>query len=166
MGARQLLSKAIHVSPEDADLWKAMAVHLLNYHRETEARLLASAANCAQKSAGLCCDDSSSMMSLVGFCLLNGAGKSTRKATKTSIEAAKRAAIKAIHCYPQNLESWSVLLAAEAALDGENDDMPASDKGNRRMRLLQNAKAVMHLAATSPPQNTQTALLDWIKNYG
>ena len=31
--------------------------------------------------------------------------------------AAKRAAIKAIHCYPQNLEPWSVLLAAEAALD-------------------------------------------------
>ena len=33
VGARQLISKAIHSSPEDADLWKAMAIHLLNYHR-------------------------------------------------------------------------------------------------------------------------------------
>ena len=88
-----------------------MAVHLLNYHRETEARLLASAANCAQKSAGLCRDDSSSMMSLVGFCLLNGADKMS-KTYKMAVVAAKRAAIKAIHCYPQNLEPWSVLLAA------------------------------------------------------
>ena len=103
--------KAIHTSPEDAELWKAMAVHLLNYHRETEARLLASAANCAQKSAGLCRDDSSSMMSLVGFCLLNGADKMS-KTYKMAVVAAKRAAIKAIHCYPQNLEPWSVLLAA------------------------------------------------------
>ena len=49
--------------------------------RETEARLLASAANCAQKSAGLCQDDTSSMMSLVGFCLLNGADKNTPATT-------------------------------------------------------------------------------------
>ena len=54
--------------------------------RETEARLLASAANCAQKSAGLCQDDTSSMMSLVGFCLLNGADKNTpATTTKTAL---------------------------------------------------------------------------------
>ena len=43
-----------------------------------------------------------------------------KAASKMAKQAAKRAAIKAIHCYPQNLEPWSVLLAAEAALDQGN----------------------------------------------
>ena len=88
------------------------------------------AAKCAVKAAGLYRGDSSSMMSLVGLCLVNGSEKE-----------AKRAAIKAIHCYPQNLEPWSVLLSTNAA----------------NQRILQNAKAVMN------SEENKQDLQEWIK---
>lgn len=96
LGARRLISKAIHRSPSKAGLWKVMAIHLLNYHSST---LSGSASRCAQKSI----QNSASLetMSLVGLCLLN-----------VDKKLASKEAIKAIHCYPQNLEPWSVLLAA------------------------------------------------------
>lgn len=130
--AQRLISKAIHTSPGDAALWKCMSLHLLNYHKNRAAASSASA--CAQKSAGLCRDDSSSMMSLVGLCLLNGP-EQTMKAE------AKRAAIKAVHCYPQTLEAWAVLVAA-------TDENP---------RILQSAKAMAAFSKNEP-------LIDWINN--
>ena len=52
---------------------------------------------------------------------------------------ARKAAIKAIHCYPQNLEPWSVLLTAALPED-------------QAKRALQNAQAVMPLSDNQPLQ--------------
>ena len=89
--------------------------------------------------------------------MLNGADKCT---SKMATVAAKRAAIKAIHCYPQNLEPWSVLLAAVDAAAVGDDTVPDEAEAAKRRRLLQNAHAVMHLSLPPAP-NT---LSDWIRN--
>ena len=67
------------------------------------------------------------MMSLVGLCLVD-----------CDPALAKKAAIKAIHCYPQNPEPWSVLLAVEK--DSE-----------QKKRVLQNATA---LCVSNQPLHT------------
>lgn len=126
--AKILFSKALHKNPQDPELWKAMALHLLN-----NLQLYSSAAKCAQKSAGLLEGSSMEMMSLVGLSLADF------DRTK-----AKKAAIKAIHCYPQNPEPWSVLLAVEEEEGSE-----------QKNRILQNAL----LCVTN-----QQALHTWIQS--
>lgn len=110
VAARRLISKAIHQNPQDGSLWKCMAIHLIQNHQDS-TQLSCSAANCAQKAAMFFSDlqESSALMSLVGLCSLNGGNPSM----------AKRAALKAAHCYPQKLEPWSVLYAASEASESK-----------------------------------------------
>ena len=135
-----MISKAIHQRPDDPGLWKVMATHLLNYHGST---LSGSASRCAQKSAGLCMQEakghsnihnssnSVEMMSLVGLCLL-----------PVDKKAAYKEAIKAVHCYPERLEPWCVLLKAT------NDD-PS---------VLAQTKAVRNL----DEKGSNKPLVEWI----
>ena len=141
ISGRQLISKAIHIAPDQADLWRCMAKHLLNHH---SAAFSTSAANCAQKAAGLCQNDSSDLLSIVGLCLLNGSDKNK----------AKMAAIKAIHCYPENPEPWSVLTAASKALEN-------NDKNNSVERIVEITKAVVENDGFNKINNP---LREWIKN--
>ena len=130
--AKILFSKALHKNPQDPELWKAMALHLLN-----NLKAFSSASKCAQKSAELSAGSSSSMdmMSLVGLCLVD-----------CDPSLAKKAAIKAIHCYPQNPEPWSVLLLL-AGME--------KDSEQKKRRVLQNALA---LCVSNQPLHT------WIQN--
>ena len=78
VGARVLISKAIHQTPDNWELWRLMAIHILNHH-PSEPLLRPAAAHCAQKSAMMNQDaslslstsksssSSASMMSLVAL---------------------------------------------------------------------------------------------------
>ena len=147
--AQRMISKAIHQRPDDPSLWKVMATHLLNYHGAT---LSGSASRCAQKAAGLwqAChsrihSNSVEMMSLVGLCLL-----------PVDKKAAYKEAIKAVHCYPERLEPWCVLLKAnEGCGDGE---VVAKLQGKEQQyqRVLAQAKAVMSNHCSNKP------LMAWV----
>jgi Tfp pilus assembly protein PilF len=136
--ARHLISRAIHVTPQDAGLWKAMTVHLLNHDKKT--KVSSAAAKCAQKAASLYQSSSTSssveMMSLVGLCLLNVDQKSAR-----------REAMKAVHSHPQFVETWSVLVASWSPGD------------NHAQKIVANAKII---AANDSNSNSSLALQQWL----
>ena len=156
-----MISKAIHQRPDDPGLWKVMATHLLNYHGPI---LSGSASRCAQKSAGLCMQDATKgqqghsrsihsnsveMMSLVGLCLL-----------PVDKKAAYKEAIKAVHCYPERLEPWCVLLKANEGCDGGGVGEEIAKVGNKEtqqyQRVLAQAKAVMSSHCSNKP------LMAWV----
>ena len=148
-----MISKAIHQRPDDPGLWKVMATHLLNYHGST---LSGSASRCAQKSAGLCMQEakghsnihnssnSVEMMSLVGLCLL-----------PVDKKAAYKEAIKAVHCYPERLEPWCVLLKANEGGEGAKVE-GGGNKEQQYQRVLSQAKAVMSNHCSNKP------LMAWV----
>jgi len=151
--AQRMISKAIHQRPDDPGLWKVMATHLLNYHGST---LSGSASRCAQKSAGLCMQEakghsnihnssnSVEMMSLVGLCLL-----------PVDKKAAYKDAIKAVHCYPERLEPWCVLLKANEGGEGAKVE-GGGNKEQQYQRVLAQAKAVMSNHCSNKP------LMAWV----
>ncbi|KAF4526622.1 hypothetical protein B566_EDAN015391 [Ephemera danica] len=95
------LSKVVHRHPDQAALWLALAVLLLNMYPDAPAK---SSAPCA--GAALCLGrntmDISKVQSLVTLSHLQASN-----ARKSLIEAQR-----AVHLYPEQAEGWAVLVAA------------------------------------------------------
>ncbi len=119
--ARQMISKAIHKSPQIGSLWKTMAMHILT-HDKDNSELIAAAAKCAQKSVRLASSSKAATaldtMTLVGLCLLN-----------VDPDLAMKEALKTVHTYPDSLEAWALLVASTAS------------RPQLKTRIISNAKS-------------------------
>eukprot|EP00095_Tigriopus_kingsejongensis_P006860 maker-scaffold176_size284796-snap-gene-1.23 protein:Tk06860 transcript:maker-scaffold176_size284796-snap-gene-1.23-mRNA-1 annotation:"conserved hypothetical protein" len=127
--AKGMICRQVHRNPQSASLWFTLATHLLHTAASNQSAYQ-SAAKCAQKSVGL------SSIHLPGILEPHEQHKSTPTAASNLVtlallesgsrEAARKAAMRAVHLYPNDMGAWSLLWVAQGKTDKNLGDFLAN----------------------------------------
>ncbi|TRY80081.1 hypothetical protein TCAL_09328 [Tigriopus californicus] len=119
--ARMIIARQVHRFPHLAGLWLTLAVHLI--HSST---IYASAAKCAEKCAGLSTLDMRSQSSaatssnLVTLALMldqRAAAPPSEEPGNLKKEKVRKAAMRAVHLFPNDIGAWSLLWLTQGSKD-------------------------------------------------
>ncbi|XP_062516907.1 tetratricopeptide repeat protein 37-like isoform X2 [Corticium candelabrum] len=137
--AKMYLVRAIHKYPAKADLWKQLAEFLIQYKPEYSQV----ASTCAQASWKLSCQVS------VTVPMLMAAGAVACGNRLTSLLswdiAAFRAAQKAVHAVPFNVQSWAIAAASSLSSCLASQSVSSIKYGSQSVRLAQMLLAKVEL---------------------